>query len=280
MKPLTATSLALVAAFAAACPGCRGRVPAAQGEMLLIPAGSFLMGTSRPGIPRKPQRQVYLRAYELDRTEVTLGQFARFVTATGYRPPFVAEAWAAPYNWAGGEPPRGYGDHPVTLVNWYDAAAYCRWAGKRLPTEAEWEKGARGTDGRRFPWGDTWDGAACNHGRGGPDNYDDSDGHETTAPVGSYPRGRSPYGLEDMFGNAWEWTADWYSETWDQVRAGQHDGNLADPRGPASGYQRVVRGGSFFFNLEQDWAVEPMFMFPGTRRKSTGFRCARIPVKR
>ena len=256
--------------------GCR-QDPSLPGEMVLVPAGPFVMGIKpRAGSPRRKNRQkVHLDAFRLDRTEVTVAQYARFIRQTGYKAPFVAEPWAAPYNWAGGEPPPGVGDHPVTLVNWFDARAYCRWAGKQLPTEAQWEKAALGTDGRRFPWGDTWDGSACNHGKSGADNYDASDGHETTAPVGSYPGGRSPYGLEDMFGNAWEWTADWFSDSWQSVPASRKDGVPVNPVGPATGYQRMVRGGSYFFDLEHHWAAEPMFMFPGNRRKTTGFRCAR-----
>ena len=255
--------------------GCRPD-PTLPGEMALIPGGVFFMGIQpTAGAPaRKARRRVFLDAFRLDRYEVTVAQFARFVRQTGYKAPFVAEPWAAPFNWTSGQPPPGVDRHPVTLVNWHDARAYCRWAGKRLPTEAEWEKAARGTDGRRFPWGDTWDGSACNHGRSGPDNYDASDGHETTAPVGSYPRGRSPYGLDDMFGNAWEWTEDWFSETWARVPASARDGVLQNPRGAPLGYQRTVRGGSYFFDLQHHWAAEPMFMFPDVRRKTTGFRCA------
>ena len=223
----------------------------------------------------RPRRRVYVDTFEMDRTEVTIAQFARFVRATGYKPPFVDEPWAAPYNWVDGEPPEGYDNHPVTLVNWYDADAYCRWAGKRLPTEAEWEKAARGPQGFRYPWGDVWDPLACNHGKGGPDNYDDSDGYETTAPVGSFPNGRSPYGLLDMFGNAWEWTADWYSVSWQDEQGEVRNGILYNPRGPATGFNKVARGGSFFFDLEHDLAAERAFMFPESRRKTTGFRCAR-----
>ena len=275
MTRLLSWALCSAALACAVLPGCRPDAPP-PGAMVTVPAGPFLMGvTATRRAPRRQQRRVYLAAFKIERQEVTVAQFARFVRATGYKPPYVDEPWAAPYNWTNGRPPAGVGDHPVTLVNWYDARAYCRWAGKRLPTEAEWEKAARGTDGRRFAWGNAWDGQACNHGQGGADNYDASDGYETTSPVGSFPRGRSPYGLDDAFGNAWEWTDDWYSETWERTRGATRGGLLANPRGPATGFQRVVRGGSFFFNLQQDWAVEPMFMFPGTRRKTTGFRCAR-----
>ncbi len=263
----------LLALYALA--GCQ-RDPSLPAEMVRVPAGTFLMGLERAGAaPRKTRRKVYLDAFEIDRTEVTISQYARFVRETGYKAPFVAEPWAAPYNWAGGQPPPGVDRHPVTLVSWFDSRAYCRWAGKRLPTEAQWEKAARGDDGRRFPWGDAWDGAACNHGKSGAENYDATDGHETTAPVGSYPRGRSPHGADDMFGNAWEWTDDWYSDTWDQVRAQRRGEALVNPRGPARGFQRMARGGSFFFDLQHHWTTEPMFMFPNNRRKTTGFRCAR-----
>ena len=275
MRPCPRRGLLVILLLACSGSGCQ-RDPGSPGEMVLVPAGPFLMGNERTGDSlRKTRRRVQLDAFRLDRTEVTVAQYARFVRQTGYKAPFVAEPWAAPFNWTGGKPPPGVDHHPVTLVNWFDASAYCRWAGKSLPTEAQWEKAARGTDGRRFPWGNTWDGSACNHGKGGAaDNYDDSDGFETTSPVGSFAKGRSPYGVDDMFGNAWEWTADWYSDSWRGVRAAEKEGVLVNPRGPATGYQRMVRGGSYFFDLQHHWPAEPMFMFPDNRRKTTGFRCA------
>ncbi len=245
--------------------------------MIRVPAGVFWMGLEDPGPADRRRRQVYVAAFDIDRTEVTIAQYARFVRETGYKPPFVDEPWAAPYNWKDGKPPTGYDDHPVTLINWYDADAYCRWAGKRLPTEAEWEKAARGPRGLRYPWGNQWDPSACNHGKGGTDNYDASDGYETTSPVGAFPSGRSPYGVLDMFGNAWEWTADWYSLGWNEERGLVEDGILYNPKGPPSGFNKVARGGSFFFNLRDDLSAERAFMFPESRRKTTGFRCARDP---
>jgi formylglycine-generating enzyme required for sulfatase activity len=253
--------------------GCRDA--GAPSGMVRVPAGPFWMGGGDPHLRQKERRQVYLDAFDIDRTEVTIAQYRRFIEAARYKAPYVAEPWAEMYNWKDNRPPKGYDRHPVTLIDWYDADAYCRWAGKRLPTEAEWEKAARGPDGRRYPWGDTWDPKACNHGKGGADNYDRSDGFDTTAPVGSFPRGRSPYGVDDMFGNVWEWTDDWFTATWDEVRGEMRDGMLAEPRGPSSGYYRAARGGSFFFDLEHDWYAERAFMLPETRRKSTGFRCAR-----
>jgi formylglycine-generating enzyme required for sulfatase activity len=178
-----------------------GRHPS-EPEMVLIPAGEFLMG-SDPGRDKdafdedeeQPQHTLYLPDYYLARTPVTNAQYAAFVQAT-YRDP--------PEHWEGGKPPEGKEDHPVVYVSWYDAVAYCNWLSQvtgrpyRLPSEAEWEKGARGTDGRIYPWGDEPpDERLCNLG---------NDVSETT-PVGRYsPQGDSPYGCADMAGNVWEWT--------------------------------------------------------------------------
>ncbi|MGF3501312.1 MAG: formylglycine-generating enzyme family protein, partial [Candidatus Bathyarchaeia archaeon] len=173
-------------------------------------------------------------AYWIDRTEVTVAQFRAFVGATGYETTAEAEGWGYVYVASSGkwervrgadwEQPYGPGaaaaedDHPVVQVSWYDAAAYCAWAGGRLPSEAEWEKAARGTAGRIYPWGNTFDGRKL--------NYCDAncvyswrdtavdDGYASTAPVGSYPGGASPYGALDMAGNVWEWVADWYDRTY------------------------------------------------------------------
>ena len=138
------------------------------------------------------QRKVYLGAYYMDIYEVTNMQYKEFVDATGSRPPV---------HWGGGEISAGRENDPVTHVNWYDAGRYCLWKGKRLPTEAEWEKGARGTDGRDYPWGNDFDPMKANTGDTGIGDL---------APVGRFEAGKSPYGIHDMSGNVWEWTADWY----------------------------------------------------------------------
>jgi formylglycine-generating enzyme required for sulfatase activity len=168
-------------------------------ELILIPAGEFLMGSDPQEDQyakkhEQPQHTMYLPDYYLAKTPVANAQYAAFVEATDHE---------RPGHWKGGKPARGKEDHPVVQVSWHDAVAYCNWltevTGKayRLPSEAEWEKGARGTDGRIYPWGNQWDSERCNSGQGGPGG---------TTPVGAYPEGASPYGLLDMAGNVWEWT--------------------------------------------------------------------------
>ncbi|MBI1930893.1 formylglycine-generating enzyme family protein [Candidatus Poribacteria bacterium] len=170
--------------------------------MVYIPEGKFIMGTSDAQIDtllkrfpdwdrswfngEKPQHRVYLDGYWIYKHEVTVAQYRKFCRETGHRMP-NAPSWG----W--------HDDHPIVDVTWYDAAAYCQWAGVALPTEAQWEKAARGTDGRIWPWGNEWDKSKCN-------SYES--GIEKTSPVGSYPSGASPYGLMDMAGNVLEWCMD------------------------------------------------------------------------
>jgi iron(II)-dependent oxidoreductase len=204
-------------------------------RMILIPAGEFLRGTSDADIlemqvrfgwkpewfeNEKPQRKIYLDAYYIDETPVTNEEYQKFVLATGHRVPYGwDETWRTF--------PTGKNKHPVVNVSWDDANAYARWAGGRLPTEAEWEKAARGTDGRRYPWGNEFDETRCNLGGG-------------TTPVGEYSaRGNSPYGVKDMAGNVWEWCADWYNENY------YGNSPTQNPKGPASGDSHVLRGGAW-----------------------------------
>lgn len=182
--------------------GCK---PAPPEEMALIPAGEFTMGSNEVDREAKalqygsrkpwyanerPERKVSLPEYYIDRTEVTNKKYKGFVDATKH---------AAPPDWANGAYP-GSPDNPVVNVTWADASAYCEWKGKRLPTEQEWEKAARGADGRRFPWGDDFDIKKVNT----------MGEYQGTTRVGMFPEGKSPYGVLDMSGNAQEWTADWY----------------------------------------------------------------------
>lgn len=163
-----------------------------QAPMVLVPAGPFTMGTNAGGDPdERPQHRVTLPAYWIDQHEVTNEQYRRFCTATRHKPPV---------HWVGGKYKAGLERWPVVNVTWQDAAAYARWAGKRLPNEAEWEKAARGTDGRIYPWGNESDAARAA-----------LDDEAELGPVGRFPSGASPYGCLDMAGNAWEWTADWYN---------------------------------------------------------------------
>jgi len=172
-------------------------------EMVFIPAGSFLMGSDlerdRHAHEREqPQHTVYLPDYAIAKTPVTNAQYATFLRATHHSPPrhwrilFLKRRWS----------PLGRKEHPVVNVTWYDAVAYCRWLSGvtgisyRLPNEPEWEKGARGTDGRIYPWGDAWEAGRCNI----------DGGKEDTTPVGAFPDGASPFGLLDVIGNVWEWT--------------------------------------------------------------------------
>ena len=175
-------------------------------NMVKVPKGEFTMGSNevdkeakalqygdrRPWYANeRPERKVDLKAFHIDRTEVTNRQFHEFVKATGT---------PAPPHWTGGVYPQGLDEHPVVLVTWAEADGYCKWKGKRLPTEAEWEKAARGTDARKFPWGSDFDTKKVN-------TLGEYGG---TVPVGTLKDGVSPYGAFDMAGNAQEWTADWY----------------------------------------------------------------------
>jgi formylglycine-generating enzyme required for sulfatase activity len=220
-------------------------------EMVLVPAGEFTMGSNEYD-DEKPPRRVYLDAFHIDKYEVTNAQYRRFVQATNR---------AAP-SWYWNDPKFNGSTQPVVGVSWHDAAAYCGWAGKRLPTEAEWEKAARGTDGRKYPWGEAWDASRA--------NSDDSK-LGRTAPVGSYATGASPYGAQGMAGNVWEWVADWYAADYYQ-RSPERN-----PKGPESGQYRVVRGGSWVsapLNLRASGRLN-LSTSPDARGYYVGFRCAR-----
>jgi len=212
--------------------------------MVLIPAGEFIMGSDEGDSDERPAHMVYLDGYLIDRTPVTWGQYVRFCEDTGREMP--------------SEPGFPLDEtHPVVNVSWYDAAAYCKWAGKRLPTEAEWEKAASGTDGRIWPWGNNGDPKKANtRGRG-------------TTPVGSYPAGASPYGVLDMAGNAWNWCADLYSAAY---YTKGHDRN---PRGPKGGQDRALRGGSWYDDQVDARCANRLQYDPTGLDDFIGFRGAR-----
>jgi formylglycine-generating enzyme required for sulfatase activity len=199
-------------------------------EMVLISAGEFAMGSdpSKGEEARdneQPQHRLHLADYYLARTPLTNAQYAAFVRATGRD---------APKHWGGGAFPAGEEDHPVTRVSWNDAMAYCRWLSEvtgrsyDLPSEAEWEKGARGRDGLIWPWGNEWDPWRCNSREAGPGR---------TTPVGAYPTGASPYGLLDTAGNVWEWTRSLFKPYPYKADDGREDLEAKAVR--------VLRGGSF-----------------------------------
>jgi formylglycine-generating enzyme required for sulfatase activity len=259
-------------------------------ELALIPAGEFLMGSDDAEEDQRPAHRVHLDDYLIGVHQVTNAEYARFVQETGHRAPAIYElplvvtagsrdrertfrATGQPYAWTGAQPPRDRLDHPVTLVRWEDAAAYCSWlstvSGRRvrLPTEAEWEKAARGgLEGKRYPWGDRLDRNLANfladpalraaHG---------------TTPCRSYPA--NDYGLFDVTGNVWEWVHDWYDPAYYAVEVARN------PAGPGLGHLRVVRGGA--------WLVSDVRMLscshrhkvpPDTYSYSIGFRIVCLPA--
>jgi iron(II)-dependent oxidoreductase len=242
-------------------------------KMVWIPAGEFDMGSTDAQIDKvvsdqakdgsrffkeameqiskyeKPQHKVYLDGYWMYKYEVTVAQYRKFCTQTDRKMPNAPKwGWIA--------------NHPMVNVTWQDAVDYAAWAEVSLPTEAQWEKAARGTDGRTWPWGNKWDEFKCNFGRRSP---------AQTKPVGSYPSGASPYGCLDMAGNAYEWCSDWWSDDYSNAES-------TNPTGPAEGYGGVNRGGSWDYNSpislrctsrsgpQREW-----------RRDYNGFRCAKTP---
>ena len=225
-----------------------------RSEMIYVPAGEFIMGSEDGENDERPQHKVQLDAFHIDKHEVTNAQYKLCVDAGVCNPPSSNRSRSRDSYY--GNP--AYEDYPVIYVSWHDADAYCRWAGGRLPTEAEWEKAARGTDGRKYPWGNTWDASKVNSREAGPG--------DTTA-VGSYPGGASPFGVLDMAGNVWEWCQDWYDGDY-YASSPQHD-----PQGPGSGEHRVVRGGSWYYLETFVRAADRGRLSPGNGGDLIGFRC-------
>jgi sulfatase modifying factor 1 len=244
------------------------------------------------GLPdEQPQRRVFVAGFWIDRHETTNADYLAFVQATGYRSP--ANTNPSVTLWDAQRPIAGIEYHPVINVSWDDALAFCRWRGKRLPTEAEWEKAARGTDGRTYPWGDQWDLRFANSAsywagrtvqfsssaewdefwlRGDGANISREKGIKgevLTMPVGSFPAGASPYGLLDMAGNVAEWVQDWYNPNY------YKEAPLSNPTGPERGAIKAMRGGSWLKpavslrTSDRDWGTMD------SRPSGTGFRCAK-----
>ena len=231
--------------------------PTAETTMVEIPEGPFTMGFDGTQAleDERPKHQVRLPTFFMDLHEVTTVQYASFLAATNRD---------APWQWNGVDLSQ-HSDRPVIGVDWSDADAYCRWKGKRLPTEAEWEKSARGTDGRLYPWGDQSPTKnLANFALGARFSYS-----QVLMPVQSYEQGKSLYGLYHMAGNVWEWVQDWYVANYYEVSP-EHN-----PQGPEQGQFKVLRGGS--------WSDLPKYLLtygrfklsPETRNSYIGFRCAK-----
>ena len=246
-------------------------------EFALIPAGDFVMGSDDADADEKPAHRVHLDDFLIAVHPVTNAEYERFVRETGHRAPAIYElplvvtaggpdrertfrASGQPYVWLDSEAPKDRLNHPVTLVRWEDSIAYCAWlsgaTGRivRLPSEAEWEKAARGADGREYPWGNDADCARGNWGSFEGEGPCAGKNPGRPVPVGQYPTGASPYGVLDLGGNVWEWVADKYDE---------------DPK------RRVVRGGSCCSYFVGPRAPNRNAWAPQHRDADLGFRCAR-----
>lgn len=257
-------------------------LPRQAEQMVLVPAGEFVAGLAAGQVGAKawPRQVVSLAAFQIDRTEVTNAQFAAFLAthpewAKGKVPRTKADGRYL-IEFAGTAPPAAKRNHPVVFVSWFAADAFCAASGKRLPRAAEWEKAARGNDERLYPWGNAVDGTRANFcdakcGMAYRDTrYDD--GHSRLAPVGSYPKGASPYGALDMSGNASEWVSDWLDRT-----NAYYQRLPANPPGPESGKSKVTRGGSYADNENISTIRVPQYhgFPPVTASESLGFRCAK-----
>jgi len=287
-------------AAASPTPGISSTQVSSQDGMVMVfvPAGEFKMGGSSHSIDSLPSHVVDLDAFWIDKTEVTNAMFAKFIESSGYvtdaekagssneyrttdEGDYFEEVRGSGWNHPHGEDSNisGLEDHPVVHVSWNDGNAYCSWAERRLPTEAEWEKAASfsASEGKKYvySWGNSFDGNRLNF-------CDENcsldyaiqfwdDGFAETSPVGSYPLGASPYGALDMAGNVMEWVADWYGENYYQ------NSPLVNPSGPESGENRVQRGGAWNTN---DYYVSSSSRFgwePSFTNGAAGFRCALSP---
>ena len=238
-------------------------------QTVLIPAGSFIMGTNdtRSDPQNHPQHTVTLPAYRIDKYLVTNAQYAKFVAATGHRPPL---------DWKKGHIPQGEKMRPVTMVNWYDAAAYAKWAGKRLPTEAEYEKAGRSTDGRIWPWGNKMDPKRLNtyYNVGSATNVD------------AYPKGASPYGVMDLSGNVYEWMRNdfvpypgtdapkgMFKATVAKVTSAKDRSMKMADMVPVDMKYKVLRGGSWKSDPFSTALYHRNYELPNMASDFIGFRC-------
>jgi sulfatase modifying factor 1 len=252
MVPAVVVAVAAASYFAHRAPPAT-RVGQDGALAVLVRAGAFVMGDEEAS----PRREVYVDAFYMDRFETTTAQYAEFLASSGSVDP--------PEHWSD-VAANARGELPVIGVDWYSADAYCRWSGKRLPTEAEWEKAARSDDERRYPWGDASPTAEhANYQNASPEPYDGG-----LSPVGTHPLGKSPFGVEDLSGNAAEWVADWHAESF-------RTGDVRNPRGPEEGSGKVVRGGGRFDPDYRIGATVRFFASPETRAEDIGFRCASDP---
>jgi len=231
-------------------------------KLLYVPAGEFSMGSEDGGIDEKPIHTVYLDAFWIDRTEITNAMYAMCVNDGVCNEPSSKRSYTRNNYYGKSE----FVDYPVIYVSWDHANSYCEWADRRLPTEAEWEKAARGENAFTYPWGNEIDCSLA--------NYSAKDGMcvGDTTEVGIYPDGSSPYGALDMAGNVWEWVNDWYDSSYYQSSP------PSNPQGPSSGQYRVVRGGAWLNSNDyvvrsarRDWG-SPEFTF--VNFSNVGFRCA------
>lgn len=267
----------LIISICAVLLGCTesktGKIPA---DMVLIPAGEFIMGTDEIdkenkaeayGIPNTwyidehPKSNVYVDSFYIDIYEVTMKKYKKFIEETGYD---------APANWTGTNYPPGSSEYSVVFVNLYDAMAYAKWAGKRIPAEREWEKAARGTDGRIYPWGNKFDSSRANISTS-------MNKKSRPEPVGQFNNGISPYGVYDMIGNVWEWTVDWYEP---------YSGNTANNKSFGKKF-KVLRGFSWYsighfpdeiyldIAAHRSRASYRQEIYPDTRTIDVGFRCVK-----
>ena len=237
--------------------------PSIEG-MIFIPGGSLMMGDQNGCADAKPEHKVTVAGFYIDPFEVTHAEYKEFIDATGHPAPFVDPEqylWAKDYNWTNGTFPAGKENHPVVLVCWDDAAAYAKWRGKRLPTEAEWEKASKGTQDLTFPWGNDWDAEKCNS-------------RETnrlaSVVVTDFENDSSTDGVRNLAGNVWEWCADWYGKDYYRKSVSEN------PQGADRGATKVIRGGSWdTYGRERFQNSARESQFPSTKSYDIGFRCVK-----
>jgi len=236
-----------------------GATPKAPPGMVYVPEGYFQMGqSSSESEDQKPMHFVYTSAYFIDKYEVSNTEYKKFLDATGHVKPkyWEDERFNQP-------------DQPVVGISWFDAMAYSRWKGRRLPTEAEWEKAARGNDGRLYPWGEKWSKGKKLY---FVNVFGMEDRYEFTAPVNYYASGASPFGALNMVGNVWEWCLDWYDKDYYEISP------ELDPEGPEAKQMKVLRGGSWINNIDGVQVTQRTRNLPETQNNIYGFRTV-LPLR-